>query len=299
MKAEYFTPVITVFDPDGKIDQIGNNQIYDHLIRVGIDGILVLGSAGEFFGMTLEQRRELARFALSRIAGRKKVLIGTGCMSLDETIMLSNEALDLGADGVMVVGPFYINLSAASIIDYYDRLAERVHGQIYLYNYPDRTGYDLSPEITLTLLRRHKNIVGYKDTVPSMSHTRELIDTVKPEFPDFAVFCGYDENFAHNILAGGAGCIGALSNLVPEICAAWVSGFRDNDLAKVAEIQQQINRLMHLYTIGSPFMPIMKAALNLRGFCISTGCTSPIQTPTDRQVADVRHLLDETGLLSS
>lgn len=297
MKAAYITPAITVFEPNGAIDRTGNSQVYDHLIQGGVDGILVLGSAGEFFGMTLEQRRVMARFALAEIAGRKPVLIGTGCMSLDDTISLSNEALDLGADGVMVVGPFYINLSAASIMDYYDKLAASVSGKIYLYNYPDRTGYDLSPEITLTLLRRHENIVGYKDTVPSMAHTRELIGAVLPEFPDFAVYCGYDENFAHTVLNGGAGCIGALSNLVPEWCAAWVRSFRENDLIKVAEIQQKINRLMHLYTIGSPFMPIMKHALNRRGFDLSTTCTHPIQAPTSQQVSDLNALLDEMGIL--
>ncbi len=297
MNAEYLAPVVTLFDHDGQIDRPGNRQLYRHLIDAGLDGLVILGSAGEFFGMPLAQRSELTRFALKEIAGRSKVLIGTGCMTIADTVSLSNEAFDLGADGVLIVGPYYINLSAESIIDYYSRLATQIHGQIYLYNYPERTGYDLTPEMTLALLREHQNIVGYKDTVSSMVHTRELLNTVKSEFPDFQIYAGYDENFAHNVLAGGTGCIGALANLVPEICVDWVKGFATNDLAKVAANQQIINQLMSFYSICTPFMPAMKAALNLRGFRVQLDCTSPIKLPTDQQIAAIRALLTKTKLI--
>ena len=96
---------------------------------------------------------------------------------------------------------------------YYARIAEALPEQsIYLYNFPDRTGYDLTPEITLRLVRKYRNIVGYKDTQAGMDHTRELIKLVKGEFPAFEVYSGFDDNFAHNVLAGGDGCIAGLSN---------------------------------------------------------------------------------------
>ena len=297
MKAQYICPAITVFSKDGDFDKEGNGQLYDYLINGGIDGILVMGSAGEFFGMSMEQRKEFTQFALRYIAGRKKVLVGTGSMSINDTIQLSNYALALGADGVMIVGPYYINLSADSIKVYYDKLADNIKGKIYLYNYPDRTGYDISPKITLDLLRNHENIAGYKDTVPSMAHTREIISSVLPEFPGFEVFCGYDENFAHNVLSGGAGCIGALSNLVPEICANWVKAFKDCDLQKSAQIQQYINRLMTIYNICTPFIPTMKRALNLRGINIQLFSTYPLLGLTESQEADLHNLMKELSII--
>lgn len=297
MKAQYICPAITVFCKDGSIDREGNGKLYDFLINSGISGILVMGSAGEFFGMTMEQRKELVKFAVEYISGRTKVLVGTGCMSLSDTIELSNYALQLGADGVMIVGPYYINLSPESIEEYYDKAADGINGKLYLYNYPDRTGYDLTPTMTQSLLQKHSNIAGYKDTVPSMAHTRDVINATIAEFPDFEVFCGYDENFAHNVLAGGAGCIGALSNLVPEVCSRWVAAFERNDLAEVSQIQKYINRLMEFYNICIPFMPSMKRALYKRGIFISQVCTYPLLGLTRQQEFRLDQLIKELNII--
>ena len=101
----------------------------------------------------------------------------------------------------------------------------------------------------LSLAKIHPNIVGMKDTISGMDHTRELIKVVKSHIPTFEIYSGFDDNFAHNVMAGGNGCIGALSNVVPEICSAWVKAFRDNDMAGVAKGQQTIDRLMDLYAV--------------------------------------------------
>lgn len=275
MQAQYICPALTILDEKGQIDKEGNSRLYEHLLRQDISGILVLGSAGEFFGLSQAQRRELAEHAIRSIAGRTRVIIGTGSMSAKETIELSNHALGLGASAVMIVGPYYINLAPENVFAYYDTVASAIKGEIYLYNYPDRTGHDLGPDLVVRLLEKHKNITGYKDTVPGMDHTRQIIAATQDAFPDFAVFCGYDENFAHCVLSGGAGCIGALSNLTPETCMAWVKAFADNDLAAVSKIQQEINKLMQVYTLASPFIALLKTALNQRGLKLGTNCTYP------------------------
>ena len=113
----------------------------------------------------------------------------------------------------MVISPYYFNLSDRAVEKFYDSLADRVHGPVLLYNFPARTGYDLKPEVILGLARRHKNIVGIKDTVGTMGHTREIIQTVKSEFPEFLVYSGFDEFFAHNVLSGGDGCIAGFPTL--------------------------------------------------------------------------------------
>ena len=220
-KAMFLTPVVTAFDKEGNLDIPANKRVYEHLISGGVDGLVVMGSTGEFFAMTTCQKKELIDLAVETVNHRVKLLIGTSCMTVEDTVELANYAIDRGADAVMIVSPYYFTLSDASVEYYYDQVAERIHGDIYMYNFPARTGHDISPQVTLRLLRKHKNIVGYKDTVFGMDHTRDLLQMVKYEFPDFVVLSGFDNNFVYNVLSGGSGCIGGLSNLYPELFAAW------------------------------------------------------------------------------
>jgi 4-hydroxy-tetrahydrodipicolinate synthase len=297
VKAEYITPAVTAFGGRGGLDREAQMHIYDYLIRGGVDGIVILGSIGEFFAMDMEQKKELIRFAVSHIGGRTRVIAGTAGGNIDETVSLSLFALEQGCDAVIVISPYYFALTDQSVEAYYDELAQKCPGYIYLYNFPDRTGCDLSAEVTLNLLRRHKNIVGYKDTCAGMEHTRELIKAVKPEFPGFRIYSGFDDNFAHNVLAGGNGCIAGLSNLVPEICADWVRAFEDLDLRKVSLIQRTIDRLMSVYSVGKPFIPYIKKAMMLRGIPMSEYCTFPLPKVTQQDEQTLRRILERDNLL--
>jgi 4-hydroxy-tetrahydrodipicolinate synthase len=193
----------------------------------------------------------------------------------------------------MIISPYYFLLSDDSVEFYFDQVAERVKGDIYLYNYPDRTGHDLSPEVTLNLLRKHKNIKGYKDTVTEMGHTRKLIQTVQKEFPDFIIYSGFDENFAYNVLSGGNGCIGGLSNVYPEVFSAWVTATNAKDMNKVAVIQSIIDKMMELYDLGTPFIPFTKQAMVLRGIGLEGYCQKPLIKPNEKQTESIKMLLQE------
>ena len=274
-KANFLTPVVTAFDKNGNLDIQGNKNVWDHLIKGGVDGLVIMGSTGEFFSMTTEQKKELIKLVVEHVNKRTKVYIGTSCMTVEDTVELSNFAIETGADAVMIISPYYFALSNESVEFFYDKVAEAVKGDIYLYNFPDRTGHDLTPEVTLNLLRKHKNIVGFKDTVSEMGHTRKLMTTVLKEFPDFIVLSGFDENFVHNILCGGSGCIGGLSNLCPELFADSVKAINAINMDEVARIQKIVDKLMALYPIGTPFIPIMKKAMILHGVEMKEYCTKP------------------------
>ena len=148
----------------------------------------------------------------------------------------------------------------------------------------------------MQLARLHSNIVGMKDTVSGMDHTRELIKQVKSRAPSFAIYSGFDDNFAHNVLSGGDGCIGALSNVVPEICAAWARAFRENDLEGIAEGQRCIDRLMDLYAVRSPFLPVIKEAVRLRGLAASSAGTFPMPNATVEDGARILELFHREGI---
>ena len=178
MNAAYLTPAITLFNEDGSLDLESQERLFNNLIDQGVDGILVEGSSSEFFAMPMDQRREMAKFAIETVNHRVKLIIGTSHMVADEIVNFSNFCLDAGADAVMILPPYYFHFGAAALLQYYDRLAQQIHGDIYIYNFPDNTGYTIPPETVLALAKIHPNIVGMKDTVAGMDHTRELIKVV-------------------------------------------------------------------------------------------------------------------------
>lgn len=288
MNARYICPSVTLFNEDGTLDLESQGKLFENLIENGIDGILVEGSSGEFFAMSMKQRYELAKFAIEKVNHRVKLIIGTSGMVIDEIIEFSNYCIDEGADAVMILPPYYFKFEADAVFRYYDRLATEIHGPVYIYSFPANTGYTIPADTVLQLAKRHSNIVGFKDTISGMDHTRELIKIVKSEIPSFEVYSGFDDNFAHNILAGGDGAIGGLSIVVPEICAAWVKAFRENDLEGIAKGQRIADRLMDLYNVNNPFIPIMKETLKLRG--IASGCTGTCPMPADMSEYDEKIL---------
>jgi 4-hydroxy-tetrahydrodipicolinate synthase len=296
--AKFYTPTVTAFDPSGALDAAANQAVWDHVIAGGVDGIVLMGSTGEFFAMTTPQKHELIDLAVAHIAGRAELIVGTACMRVDETIALANYALDAAADAVMVVGPYYFALDDAATFAYFDAVATSVRGDLYLYNFPDRTGYDLSPEVTLRLARKHANVVGYKDTLFSSDHTRRLLTTVLPERPDFRVLAGFDEFLHRTVTSGGTGAIGGLSNLYPELCARYAAAVRDGDFERITASQRVIDKAMELYSIGTPFVPILKKAMVLRGLPMDEHCLAPVQPATDEQTAQLRALMDAVESLA-
>lgn len=291
-KGMFLTPVVTAFDAEGNLDLEANKSIYEYLMKGGVDGLVVMGSTGEFFAMTTQQKKDLIDLAVETVDHKVQLLIGTSCMTVEDTVEISNYAIDKGADAVMIISPYYFKLSDADVEYYYDQVAERIHGDIYLYNFPDRTSHDISPQVTLNLLRKHKNIIGYKDTVAGMSHTRDLLQTVRYEFPDFIVLSGFDNNFVYNILSGGSGCIGGLSNIYPELFAKWRDAVNDKNMEEVAVIQKKVDKLFELYSIETPFIPIVKKAMVLRGVEMQDYCTKPFLRATETQTEQIKVVME-------
>lgn len=294
--AKFLTPVVTAFDDNGKLDISANKAVYDRLILAGLDGLLIMGSAGEFYSLSMDERKKMIDLALSYAADRIKVILGTGCMTIQDSIELSQYAVQRGATDIILMSPYYFCLSDQSIYEFFSQIADAVDCNIYLYNFPDRTGYDLKPELTLKLIAAHSNIVGYKDTVSDMAHTRRLINKVKPIYPDFEIYSGFDENFSRNILSDGNGAIGALSNVFPELFAEFVTATNSHDFSKLQSIQQNVDKLMSLYDITDCFIPIIKKAMSLRGIAIKDNSRSPLLHVTAEQTKIIKEIIDTAGV---
>lgn len=287
----YITPAVTPLTEDGQIDVQAVHDLYHFLINKGVDGILVLGSIGEFFAFTMEEKKTLIQAAVAAVDHRVPLIVGTGSTVRADVVDLSRFALEAGADAVMIVPPYYFALTDRDVFEWFDGLAQEIPGRVYLYNFPDRTGYSIAPSVVAALAEKHPNIVGIKDTIGGMDHTREVIKAVKKIRPDFEVYSGFDDNFSHNVLSGGNGCVAGLSNIVPEITHALAEAARHGDFAGMQKGQQQIDRLMDVYTVGAPFVPFVKAAVGLRGIRVSSKVTQPLPTPTEEQLKALRRIL--------
>src|SRR5699024_1452230 len=173
-----FPPISTIFDENANFDKKGMGRLIDYLIQKGVNGLLVLGSGGEFSQMPFDMRKEVAEFSISYTNSRIPVLIGTGSLSTKESVLLSQHAQKKGADGVVVLNPYYWPFSKRDLLQHYKSISESIDIPIILYNFPSLTGQDLYPELVLELVSENKNIVGIKDTIDSVEHIREMITKV-------------------------------------------------------------------------------------------------------------------------
>lgn len=290
MNAEYLCPVLTAFTDDGHFDSESQHELYDRLISAGVDGAVVLGSSGEFPSLSIEDCRIIGMDAISYIQGRIKVFIGTGRLDIDDTVNLSNEMIDAGASGVIVVGPYYFRAGEEGVFSYFSQVASRVHGDIIIYNYPETTGIDVGAGTLERLIESCPNIIGIKDTVESATHTQRLINAIKGKHPDFKVYSGFDNNFIPVVFSGGDGVIAAMANVMPWECAAWTRAVRDGDIEAVASIHAKVSRLMGIYSISTPFMPAMKAILGMQGLGISERCLLPAMPVSETEKAKAREV---------
>lgn len=294
MKYEIITPLLTSIQDDGDIDIDGTLNLVEYVIDGGVDGILPLGSAGEFTAFTFEQKRKFLTEVIKKVDKRIKVLAGTTSLVPQETVDLSNEVIKCGADGVVILPQFYFGLSDEEAYEYFSYMAENIDGDIYIYNYPSRTGYNISIDVVLKLIEKYPNIVGLKDTIAETGHTQELISKVRLIRDDFRVYSGFDNQFSANIAAGGSGCISGFSNIRPKLWADWVKAANDNNLDEIHKYQKIINRMMDIYAIQTNFSNVCKNVLKREGLKINTKCMLPYDKITEDEIDRAFEILKDS-----
>lgn len=292
MKAKIITPTVTIFDDKGNIDIEGNKLLIKHLIDKGVDGAVPLGSSGEFTAISLDEKKKLIKLYVDESKGRLDLIPGTNSLNFDECIDLSNYAISLGVKGVLILPPFYYGISQEEAFHYFDVLAQRVKGDIYIYNFPVRTGFDMSADTTFSLAKKHKNIKGMKDSTANLSHTKEVILKVKDLRDDFEVYSGYDDHFVPNVIAGGNGCIAAISNFEPKLWSDWVAAINDGSFHDVKAIGNIIDRLMPLYSVEMNFSHIFKKFLIDDGLNISEYTIFPFEDLDNKDYEFAKDLRD-------
>lgn len=297
--AEFLNASVTLFHEDGSVDIEGNEQLLQHLYNSGSDGVVVLGSTGEFYNLTLDQAKSVIDLAVRAVGGKMKILAGITRINFDETIELAHYAQDAGVDGLLCVPPYYFALPEDSLLSYYRQILSKVDHDFYLYNFPACTGADITPEICHTLKSEFSQVKGYKDTTSEYGHTRSICQKMLPDFPDFKVYSGFDECLVFNAMVGGAGCIGGLTNLCPELFAQWTQAVNTKDWKTVEELHIKVNRLMELFSIATPFYRAVKHAMKLRGLIVSDKSLAPSDCVSQEEHERIVELLKDLDLLDN
>lgn len=271
--AKIIPPAVTVFDKGEKPDYEANKKVIDFLIQGGVDGILVLGSTGEFTGLSRQEKEDFFRFYAEYTAGRVELYAGTGDMNLQNTVELSNAVNSMGYQAALVIPPYYYALSQEKLFLYYDALAKAVEGNLYIYNYPARSGNSIEPETVRRLAEANPNIRGLKDSVPNCNHTNLVCLAV--EGYSFQTYSGFDDQFLYNLVSGGSGCIGGLANIVPELWSDLVHAANTEDFSRTIRLAHLIHRLMPIYDMDDNCSLLLKKLMVHRGMEIAPDAIFP------------------------
>lgn len=256
-----YTALITPFKDNKKIDYDKLKELIEYQIANDIDGLVICGTTGESATLSLAEKKRLIRFSIDKVANRVPVIVGTGSNNTFSSIELSKYAEKVGADGLLLVTPYYNKTSQTGLIEHFTAIADSVNIPCILYNVPSRTGINIEPD-TIMALSQVKNIVGIKEASNNFS---KILETISKVPHSFDVISGNDDTTIPLMSIGGTGVISVLSNIFPKdvhtMCKAYMSG--DYEYAK--DIQLKFAKLIKaLFTEVNP-MPV-KDAMNILGF---------------------------------
>ena len=253
--------LVTPMREDGSIHYEKLRELVEFQIAGGTDAIIVCGTTGEASAMTHEEHIETVRFVCEVTNHRIPVIAGTGSNWTETAIYLSKEAEAAGADGLLLVSPYYNKATQKGLIAHFTAVAEAVTLPIILYNIPGRTGVNIAPQTIATLCRNVKNIVGVKEASGNFSNIATLM-SMAGDCVD--LYSGNDDQIVPLLALGGKGVISVLSNVAPkkahDICASYFKG----DVKESCSLQlEAIPLVTELFSEVNP-IPV-KAALNLMG----------------------------------
>lgn len=288
-----YTPIVTPFDEKEQIDYARMKHNLDRWARTALDGIVVLGSNGEFAYLTAGEKLELVEFVINNFTREKKIIVGTGCETTGETIDLSIKVAELGADAVLVLPPNYYKGSMKDEILYrhYVEVADSSPVPVMIYNMPKNTGINLSSSL-VARLAKHPNIVGIKDTSGNIVQLSEL---VRDTGDDFAVFAGNAGYLLPALSVGVKGGTLALANILPDDCCRLVSLFKEGRMEEAKQLQLRLLEPNNLVTVKLG-IPALKAALDMLGY--QGGIPRrPLRPLTDEEKEVVKNALVKFGAL--
>jgi 4-hydroxy-tetrahydrodipicolinate synthase len=286
------TAMVTPFREEGHaLDVDGAQRLASHLLDSGSDAIVVAGSTGESPTLSYKEKAELFRAVGEVTKGRGKLICGTGTYSTAETLELTQAAEDAGADGLLVVTPYYNKPPQRGLIAHFERVADATELPIIVYNIPGRTATRIEHETLLQLAER-PNIVAVKDSTGDFQGVSRLMAEAPP---DFEVYSGDDWATFGYVCLGAVGLVSVASHLVGPQIRQMIELIQTGDVPAARKIHEDLSPLFNALFITSNPIPL-KAALEMIG--LPAGVPRlPLVPATAEERTRVRKALEDAGLL--
>lgn len=254
--------IVTPFNGNGEVNYGQFAKNIDWQIANGTDAIIVCGTTGEAATLSHEEHLDVIRYCVKHTAGRVPVIAGTGSNSTDTAVYLSVEAEKAGADGLLLVSPYYNKATQKGLYEHFAQTAKAVKIPVILYNVPSRTGCNIKPETVVKLAKEVDNIVGIKEAsgdISQIAYLAHLADGC------IDIYSGNDNQITPILSLGGIGVISVLSNIAPKQTHDIVASYLAGDVKESARLQLAAFPLIK--ALFSEVNPIpVKKALNLMGF---------------------------------
>ena len=284
------TALITPFDENGvnyeKLETLINWQI-----EKGINALVICGTTGEASTMTDDEHRDVIDFAVKKANGRVPVIAGAGSNDMSYALDLIKCAEASGADGTLVVTPYYNKATQNGLIKMYTQLADAAKKPMILYNVPSRTGVNIEPS-TYAALADHENIVGIKEANGNLS---KIVETMAKVRGKLDLYSGNDDQIVPLLALGGKGVISVLSNIMPAETVEMCDSFFRGDIEKAAEMQCKYHALIDALFCEVNPIPV-KAAMAAMGYC-EDYLRMPLTPMEDANKAKLFALMRAEGLI--
>ena len=295
MKNTIFTgsgvAIVTPMNEDGSVNYDAYADLIDFQIENKTDAIITCGTTGESSTLSDEEHREVIKFAIEQTAGRVPVIAGTGSNDTKYAIELSKAAEELGADGLLLVTPYYNKTSQRGLVAHFGMIAESVKTPIILYSVQSRTGVNIAPE-TAYELSKYESIAAIKEASGNISQIAKIRALCGDALD---VYSGNDDQIVPLLSLGGKGVISVLANVAPEVAHNICQYYFDGKVAESAALQLEYLDLCNDLFIDVNPIPV-KEALNMMGMNAGP-CRMPLYEMTDAAKDKLAATLAKHGLL--
>jgi len=246
--------IITPFKENGEVDYNTLNNLIDFQIENSTDSIIICGTTGESSTLSELEHMKCIEACVNHVNGRVPVIAGTGSNATKTAIELSKEAENLGADGLLVVTPYYNKTSQEGLKRYYGSIADNVNIPIIMYNVPSRTGVNINPDTAIDIAKNNKNVVAIKEASGNISNVAQILESGLLD-----VYSGNDDQVVPILSLGGIGVISVIANIFPRETHNMVMNYLNGNVNKSREIQLGMLKLCKaLFSDVNP-IPVKKA----------------------------------------
>ena len=254
--------LVTPFTEEKDVNYEELGRLIEFQLENGTDAIIICGTTGEPVTMTEEERLSVISYTIEKVKNRIPVIAGTGGNCTEQVIVFSKKAEVVGADGLLVVTPYYNKATQNGLYEHYKAIASAVEITIILYNVPSRTGVNILPDTAARLGREVENIVALKEASGNISQIAEVIQKAEGALE---IYSGNDDQIVPILALGGIGVISVLANVVPKETHDIVQIYMDGQVKRAAQLQLKYMDLIHALFCEVNPIPVKKA-LELMGF---------------------------------